>query len=125
MPLDNDIRKAEVEDDEINVTRKSELRQVMDSLDEDRVDTESNMSTIDTNSRLSNREIGACLRFDELVRIGILDSNWGLTRQKKRLSISKDGLGRREKVEIVKGERDQETGGGFKKIMAGLFQPRG
>jgi len=125
MTLDNTVKKEEMGDNEVVLKRDSELKQVMDSLDRDEIDPLTQMSSIDVNSRLSDAEISACLRFDELVRLGILPDDLGLTRQKKRLSISKNGEGRREKVEIVKGERDQETGGGFKRFMGGLFQPKG
>jgi len=103
---------------------KSELGEVMDNLDSDIVDDTTKMSSIDFNARLSSQEVGACLVIDELTRIGILPKTMGLTRQKKRLSVSLEGRGREEKVRIVAGERENKQGGGFMTKLTGLFSRR-
>ena len=88
----------------------TELGQVMDNLDNDVLDLSTGMSKIDFNARLQSVEINSIMIIDELVRLGILPKEIGLTRQKKRLSVSQDGLGRKEKVAIVQGDRDQKNG---------------
>ncbi len=102
--------------------QKTELREVFDNLDSDVVDKKTKMSTVDFNTRLTQKQISACLIFDEFVRMGILEKEWGITRQLKRLATSRDGLSRREKVAIVANERDFRSGGNFGDKLKGLFQ---
>lgn len=110
-PIDTDVEKI--------IKQETELGQVMSNLDNDEMDTKTKMSKIDMNARLTESEINASLVLDELIRMGLLPSKIGLSRQKKRLSISKNGLGREEKVRIVQGEREAKQGGGF---MSRLFK---
>jgi len=110
--------------DENLIKEKSELGEVMDNLDSDRIDTVSNMSSIDFNSRLTATEIKDILILDEFIRLGIMNKNIGLGRQKKRLSVSLGGLGRSEKVQIVAGDRENKSGRGIGDRLAGLFQRR-
>lgn len=105
-------------------TEQSELSQVMIQMDSDIVDPKTLMSTIDFNSRLSREEISASLIFDEFVRLGILPSGFGLTRQKKRLSVSLEGKGREEKVAIVNSERENKSGMTMGQRFANLFKPQ-
>jgi len=103
---------------------ETELFQVMQNMDSDTVDASTKMSSIDFNARLNSHEIQATLVIDELTRLGILPDNLGLTRQKKRLSISLDGKGREEKVRIVQGEREARAGGGIGDKLKSLFSRR-
>lgn len=122
MPLDEDVSKLEGQ--ERMIQKETELGAVMRNLDSDNIDKETKMSDIDFNARLKETEINACLVFDELVRLKILPEKAGLTRQKKRLSVSRDGLGREEKVRIVAGEREQQSGSrGWGKLTS-MFQRR-
>ena len=122
MPLEKNI--DELLDKEHIFSDKSELGQVMENLDKDIIDNNTKMSSVDFNARLTNSEVNACLIIDELTRIGILPNASGLTRQKKRLSVSKDGLGREEKVRIIAGEREQRRGGGIFEGIKNMFQRR-
>jgi len=106
------------------IKEKSELGQVMDNLDSDKIDIKTNMSSIDMNTRLSDREIRASLVFDELRRLGLMPSECDITRQLKRLKISMNGEGRKEKVQMVNGERQQRSGGGFMSGFSNLFRRR-
>lgn len=87
----------------------TELGEVMRNLDDDIQDRITKMSNIDFNTRLTADEINNIMIIDELTRLGILPDNIGLTRQKKRLSVSLKGEGRKEKVAIVQGEREHKT----------------
>jgi hypothetical protein len=122
MELDERVKNMELQERVMH--RETELGAVMKNLDSDKLNNDTKMSDIDFNARLKDIEIDACLVFDELVRMGILPSTAGLTRQKKRLSVSKDGLGRQEKVEIVKGDREQKSSGSFASRLGALFQKR-
>jgi len=88
-----------------------EWSQVIDRFNEDKVSKETNMSSIDFNARLNKEEINACLVFDTLRGMGILPEDIQLTRQLKRLSVSQDGKGRAEIVDILKGEREKQNEG--------------
>ena len=101
---------------------KSELGEVMDNLDQDHLDKETRMSSVDFNTRLIPFEISSIMIIDELTRLGIFPQEAGLTRQKKRLSVSLNGKGREEKVRIIQGERENRTGQGVMNSMAGLFK---
>ena len=106
---------------------KSELGQVMSNLDDDKEDKSSRMSAVDFNSRLSNDEISCVMVIDELGRLGLFKDDTKenfvtIARQKKRLNVSRDGLGRKEKVQMVAGERDRKSGGNFASKLGGLFQ---
>jgi len=114
--------KIENISNEIMMKDKSELGEVMDNLDNDTVDTLTAMSSIDFNTRLNRSEINASLVFDELIRLKILPQTIGLTRQKKRLSVSLDGLGREEKVRIIAGKREDESGSSFGNKLSNLFR---
>ena len=115
MSIEEDIIK-----EELDIKEETELGAVMNNLDDDRVDTKTGLSKIDFNTRLSQDLINACLVFDELKRMGLLPEGVELSRQTKRLHISKDGMGRLEKVKIVSAEREQKQGFGDK--FANLFR---
>ena len=114
-----------IKDDIHPVVELSELGEVMQSLDQDDIDVKSKMSNVDFNTRLSDIEINSIMVVDELATLGILPTDdTGLTRRKKRLSVSRNGLGREEKVRIVQGQREQQSGTGFGNKLAGLFSRR-
>ena len=118
---DLDEKVADMAGKENIFSDDTELGQVMKNLDSDKVDQNTKMSSIDFNSRLTGQEINACLVIDELTRLGILPNEIGLTRQKKRLSVSLEGKGREEKVRIVAGEREQRAGATFGERVKNLF----
>jgi hypothetical protein len=103
-------------------SEQSELGEVMDNLDRDSPD-DTGMSKIDFNTRLSDGSIRAVLVVEELQHLGILE---GVTinNKIKRLMVSRDGLGRREKVAIVQGQREFTQGNGFLEKLGGMFKRR-
>lgn len=103
---------------------KSDLGEAFENLDNDKLDRETKMSSIDLNARLTKDQISAILIFDELKRIGLLPQRLELARQLKRLSISEDGKGREEKVRIAVGQFEQQNGGGFLGGLKRMFTPR-
>lgn len=102
----------------------SEMGEVFSNLDSDRIDPSTRMSSVDFNSRLNEMEINSILVIDELMRLGIFPDESGITRQKKRLSISKDGEGRKEKVAIIAGNREFQSGGGAMECLGNMFKRR-
>jgi hypothetical protein len=122
----------EFENDEIKVKEQTELGQVMENLDSDTVDQKTGLSTVDFNTRIKGYERGAILINDELQRLGIftflnttpVNNTSSLTRPFKRLSISLEGQGRNEKVQLTQNQREHVSGGSFGERLKGLFTPQ-
>jgi hypothetical protein len=103
-----------------HIVEESDLGRAIAELNDDKTDSVSKMSNIDMRSRLGSLEISGLLSADMLVSMQFLPAPLlNLTRQKKRLAVSKGGLGRREIVEIVVGEREHQkpAGGMFPSLM--------
>lgn len=92
------------------VVNKSELEGSLEQLNNDLIESDTRMSGIDMRARLHPMEIASVLALDALVQLKVLPSNTlGFSRQKKRLSVSLDGKGRQEIVDIVGGKREQDA----------------
>lgn len=92
-----------------HIVEESDLGRAIAELNDDKTAPDTKMSNIDMRSRLGSLEISGLLAADMLVALQFLpDSLINLTRQKKRLAVSKGGLGRKEIVDIVVGERQQQ-----------------
>lgn len=111
-------------DDGMHVTEKSELGEVFDNLDSSQVDTKTKLNAIDMNTRLSEFGVKNHLIFDELQQLGIIDHDCKLSVVSKRLNVSRDGLGRIEKVKIATASRENQlnqrggVGGMFERMFA-------
>ena len=95
------------------IYQESELGESMKELNNDAMNNEG-MSNIDFNSRLHKVEEPSITAWEVLCSTGIVPQRWErLTRKKKRNVVSVQGLGRKEKVELVVGKRehDQKMGG--------------
>lgn len=103
---------------------RSEVGEVFQNLDTDEPHRETRMSNIDFNARLSSLDISNCMIIDELQSLGILPELARLTRQKKRLSVSFEGRGRQEKVEIASASRGADLSGKSGGFLASLFSKR-
>ena len=102
---------------EIQIERDSELGTAFKNLDSEK--------HLNKNTRLSKDEIGALLALEGLQDIGLLDpSIITVNRKLKELSISQDGKGRDEKVQMTASEREAKTGSGFLSGLKGMFQRR-
>lgn len=117
--LDGDGKTGGIEHIKINknieaITQPTELGESLKELNDDTINSENRMSGIDMRSRLHHTEVSSVLALDALVALGICPSNMlSFTRQKKRLSVSIDGHGRKEIVEIVGGKRENDNKKGF------------
>jgi hypothetical protein len=95
--------------DEQDIIQLTELGELSKDMDRDEVDPDSNMSTIDTRARLGAFEMCPVLGLDTLAWMNFLPKKCtALTREKKRLSVSLDGMGRKERVEMAVGKREQD-----------------
>ena len=92
------------------VIQPSELGDSLKELNQDDLESDTRMSGIDMRSRLHYLEVPSVLALDSLVSLGVLPVKClTFTRQKKRLSVSIDGKGRQEIVDIVQSKRDQDV----------------
>ncbi len=92
------------------ITQPTELGDTLKELNKDAIEENTRMSGIDLRSRLHKFEISSVLALDALVSLGILPTKClAFTRQKKRLSVSLEGKGRDDIVNIVAGKREQDA----------------
>lgn len=90
-----------------NITQASELGETIRELNRDEIEEHTGMSGIDMKSRLHYVEIGSILAMDALVALRVLPPRClAFTRQKKRLSVSLNGAGRGEMVDLVGRKHD-------------------
>lgn len=96
------------------VMQPTELGETLKELNLDTLDTNIRMSGIDMRARLHHSEVTSILALDALVSLGVLPTKCLVfTRQKKRLSVSLEGKGREEIVNIVAGKRELEAKSGI------------
>lgn len=111
--------------DMTNIIQPTELGESLKELNKDDIESGHKMSTIDLRANLHPTEVVFILQHDALVHLHVIPPEClGFTRQKKRLSVSQDGLGRKQVVETVVGKRDQEQGV-LRKIGATLMGNKG
>lgn len=98
----------------MTVQQPTELGETLKELNFDDIQQNTRMSGIDMRARLHYAEITSVLALDALVSLGVVPTKClAFTRQKKRLSVSLDGKGRDDIVNIVAGKREQEAKAGM------------
>lgn len=96
------------------IQQKSELGEVTEQMNKDEIENETGMSSMDKMSRLHPVQIPAIAIWDYLVNSNFLPrESLHVSRQIKRLEVSREGLGRHEYVEVVgrKAETDAKKSG--------------
>jgi len=121
-----DTRREVIEsrqDDGIqHVQESSDLSQTIKEFNEDILGKDK-MSSIDMKSRLHPVEISSIIAVDSLVTLNFLPSNTSfITRSKKRLSVSQNGEGRKEVVQIAQGVQQQSNGTNMFEKMGNWFK---
>ena len=112
-------------DDKINLIQdKSEIGEVFENLDSEKISRDTNLASIDMNSRLSQIEIKNLAVFDQFKSIGLLPHWANIGMSIKRLNVSRLGLGRIEKVEIASAKRQAIQGSGISGAISRLFTPK-
>lgn len=87
------------------------VKEVLINLDKDVVQ-EDNLTTIDFNTRLGQTEISSIVALQLLHTLKVGGRPCSLiTRSIKRHKVSLGGLGRKEKVQIIQGEREHDEQG--------------
>ena len=93
-----------------DIVQPTELGEVVREFNSDVIEDHTRMSTIDMKTRLHWIEVNSVLAMDTLVAFRVCTSRClSFTRQKKRLNVSIDGMGRRENVELVVGKRERDV----------------
>ena len=96
------------------INQSTELGDTLKELNKDVVDTENRMSGIDMRARLHPLEISSILALDALVALKVMPTSClAFSRQKKRLSVSLEGKGRDDIVNIVAGKRELDAKAGM------------
>jgi hypothetical protein len=97
--------------DEQKLEEVNNIKEVLINLDKDEVQQD-NLTTIDFNTRLGQTEISSIVALQLLHTMKVGGRVCSLiTRSIKRHKVSLGGLGRKEKVQIIQGEREHEEGG--------------
>ena len=115
---------ARMQSGERDIVQPTEMGETLRELNSDVIEPGTRMSGIDLRARLHHAEIGPVLAIDTLVALKVLPSSClAFTRQKKRLSVSLGGEGRKEIVDLVrsKKEQDAKASGGFMDKAKGML----
>jgi hypothetical protein len=90
------------------ISHPTELGEALRELNTDIVENNS-MSTIDMRSNLHPFEVASVLAMDSLISLNIVPKSClSFTRQKKRLAVSTQALGRKQIVELATGKKEQD-----------------
>lgn len=108
-----------------DIVQPTEVGDAIKHLNNDATDPITRQSAIDFNARLHPVEGASVLSVDVLVGMGGLTQRCSiLSRQKKRLSVSIHGEGRKEIVELFNGKKEMDKAignGGFMDRMKNYF----
>jgi len=123
--IDADLQAYENMAMEQQVSPESELKGVLNAMNEDTLERDTGFASIDKHSRISSYEKSCIAQHDTLVHMDCLPAEClCTTRKSMRLSISLGGEGRREAVRVIQGEREHKQGGGFMDKVKGMFSPK-
>lgn len=122
LQLANDYTRLALE---APMSQDSDLKGVMKEMNEDSLETEAKLPSIDMRTRLHPFEITNIVIHDTIISLDCLPKDCLITtRTKKRLAVSESGKGRSEMVQIVQGERDKQSSGGFMSTVKNMFAPK-
>jgi len=110
----------EVDNGIIPITESSDVAQTIKELNDDAMIDK--FSNIDMKTRLVQIEISSIIALDSLVALNFLPEEVGtITRSKKRLAVSLNGMGRAEIVNIAQGLNDARSGSSMMERLGGFF----
>ena len=102
------------------IKESNDLAETIKELNDDSL--KDKFSNIDMKTRLAQIEISSIIALDSLVALNFLPIEVGdITRSKKRLAVSLNGLGRGEIVSIAQGVHDQQSNRSIMERMGGFF----
>jgi len=104
----------------VPITEESDLAGTIKELNDDKIVDK--FSNIDMKTRLLQIEISSIIAVDSLIALDFLPQEVGtITRSKKRLAVSLNGLGRSEIVSIAQGVQEQTSGKSMFERIGGMF----
>lgn len=117
------VRQAQIVDGDNFIQPIQESSEIAETIKEMNDDKFSDgFSNIDMKTRLASVEISSIIALDSLVSFGFLPQKVGLiTRSKKRLAVSLNGLGREEIVKIANGLSEQTRSKSMFERLGGMF----
>ena len=105
-----------------SLQESSDVAQTIKELNDDAIDKDK-FSNIDMKTRLVPIEISSIIALDSLVALKLLPLEASfITRSKKRLAVSLNGLGRQEIVQISQGMQDNKSGSSFFDRIGNFFK---
>lgn len=92
------------------ITQPTELGETLKELNADSIDHDIRLSSIDMRTRLYPAQVPSMVALDTIISLGVLPSRVSIiNRAIMRKSVSIDGLGRKEFVEVIAGKREQDA----------------
>jgi len=92
-----------------DIVQPTEVGEAIKELNKDNIDPGSRLSDIDQRTRIHYVEEGGLTSVQSLVAFRFLPITiLSFTRSKMRLAVSRDGLGRREIVQLFQGKKEQD-----------------
>lgn len=114
-----------IKNDETEVYEPVEWAEVLKVINSDKVDTDTRMTEADFKSILDISVFGAYLSYDTLMVLRFLPQVASfLTRQGKRLSVSVNGQGRKDNVNILRGLQEEKQATTFGEKVSNMFKPK-
>ena len=111
---------------ETHIVQPTELGEAIKEINKDVTEVGGKMSSIDTKARITNIEKMAYHAFGSLISLNFFSkSALFIIRSGLRYSVSIDGKGRTEIVDIVRGVKDAESKSGFIEKLGGIFAGKG
>ena len=105
----------------VNVNEVSDIAESLKELNKDEIN-EKQLSAIDLRCRIESSELSGILTIDTLIGFRVLPAECqNFTLRKKRLSVSLNGKGRDEIVQMVIGDVKKKQQQGFGGKLKGLF----
>lgn len=97
-----------------SINQQTELGETLKELNSDTLEMQTRLSGIDMRSRLNYLQVPSMVAFDTIVSLGVLPVRTNIVnRSMMRKSVSLEGKGRQEFVDIVGGKREQEAKSGI------------
>lgn len=107
--MDNDMLREQMN----SIMRPEQNNETKEMVEEMNADTNEGdgFSKIDMRTRLTGSEVPAIVAVDSMIAMGVFPTECSkITRSKKRLAVSLGGQGRKEMVDMIRANREQEQG---------------
>lgn len=123
IPIVNtDIPKEDMDPSETDIVHPLEISETIKEVNKDVLEMDGKMSSIDRMARLTRTEKSGYHELASLINLDFCPKSLNfIIRAGLRFSVSLEGKGRKEAVDIVRGVKDAESKSGFIDKFAGVF----